>query len=82
MVAAETLAYVACGIVVGCAAGIPLNRFSFENMITPNWGSTWYMPWGALGVILLVMLLAALLAIRDPARRIREMSVIDTINTQ
>lgn len=82
MVAAETLTYVACGIVVGCAAGIPLNRFSFENMITPNWGDPWYMPWGALGVILLVMLLAAWLAIRNPARRIREMSVVDTISAQ
>lgn len=82
MVAAETLTYVACGIVVGCAAGIPLNRFSFENMVTPNWGDTWYLPWGALGVILLVMLLAAWLAIRSPARRIREMSVVDTISAQ
>ncbi|WP_164510243.1 ABC transporter permease [Agathobaculum sp. Marseille-P7918] len=82
MVAAETLTYVACGIVVGCAAGIPLNRFSFENMITPNWGNSWYMPWGALGVILLVMLLAAWLAICSPARRIREMSVVDTISAQ
>lgn len=82
MVAAETLTYVACGIVVGCAAGIPLNRFSFENMVTPNWGDPWYMPWGALGVILLVMLLATWLAIRSPARRIREMSVVDTISAQ
>lgn len=82
MVAAETLTYVACGIVVGCAAGIPLNRFSFENMVTPNWGDAWYLPWGALGVILLVMLLAALLAIRSPARRIRQMSVVDTISAQ
>lgn len=82
MVAAETLTYVACGIVMGCAAGIPLNRFSFENMVTPNWGDPWYMPWGALGVILLVMLLATWLAIRSPARRIREMSVVDTISAQ
>ena len=34
------------------------------------------------GVILLVMLIAALLAIRTPARRIREMSVIETISAQ
>lgn len=82
MVAAETLTYVCSGILVGCAVGLPLNRFSFENMVTPNWGNEWYMPWGALGVILLVMLTAALLAIRTPARRIREMSVIETISAQ
>lgn len=74
MVADETLTYVLSGMVVGFAVGIPLNRFSFENMVTPNWGNAWYMPWGALGVILLVMLVAAWLAIRSPARRIREMS--------
>ena len=82
MVAAETLTYVLSGMVVGCAVGIPLNRFSFENMVTPNWGNAWYMPWGALGVILLVILVAAWLAIRSPARRIREMSVVDTISEQ
>lgn len=76
MVAAETLTYVLSRMAVGFAVGIPLNRFCFENMVT------WYMPWGALGVILIVMLVAAWLAIRSPARRIREMSVVDTIIEQ
>lgn len=74
MVAAETLTYVLSRMAVGFAVGIPLNRFCFENMVTPNWGNAWHMPWGALGVILIVMLVAAWLAIRSPARRIREMS--------
>lgn len=82
MIAAETLTYVCSGILVGCAVGLPLNRFSFENMVTPNWGNAWYMPWGALGVILLVMLAAALLAIWSPAKRIRAMSIVDTISAQ
>lgn len=82
MVAAETLTYVCSGILVGCAVGLPLNRFSFENMVTPNWGNAWYMPWGALGVILLVMLAAALLAIWSPAKRIRAMSIVNTISAQ
>lgn len=82
MVAAETLTYVCSGILVGCTVGLPLNRFSFENMVTPNWGNAWYMPWGALGVILLVMLAAALLAIWSPAKRIRAMSIVDTISAQ
>lgn len=82
MVAAETLTYVVCGIVVGCAVGLPLNRFAFENMVTPNWGNAWYIPFGALGLILLIMLLAALLAIWSPAKRIRAMSIVDTISAQ
>ncbi|MGO5029807.1 ABC transporter permease [Candidatus Agathobaculum pullicola] len=82
MVAAEAMTYVCYGILVGCAVGLPLNRFSFENMVTPRWGSAWYMPWGALGVILMVMLLAAWLAIRSPSKRIRAMSIVDTIGAQ
>lgn len=82
MVSAETMTYVVCGMAVGCAVGLPLNRIIFENLVTTRWGEAWYVPFGALGTILLVMLFAALLAIRGPAKRIREMSIVDTVSAQ
>lgn len=38
MVAAETMTYVVCGIVVGCAVGLPLNWKIYNNLVTVRWG--------------------------------------------
>ena len=79
MVAAEACTYAAFGIGAGCAVGLPINRALFYNMVTSHWGDAWQVPGGALAVILLVMLLGVVLAIRGPARRIRGLSIVDTI---
>ena len=49
-------------------------------MITSRWGDEWQIPGTALAVILAVMALSAVLAVWGPARRIRNMSVVDTIS--
>lgn len=79
MVAAEGCTYAAFGILAGCAAGLPINRALFRSMITSHWGDAWQVPAGALAVILLVMLLGVAIAIRGPAKRLRALSIVDTI---
>lgn len=80
MVAAEAAAYGMWGVLIGCAAGLPLNWFCFDKMITFRWGTEWYFPVGPLCVIVAVVLGALMLAVYSPAKRIREMSVVDTIS--
>ncbi len=80
MVAAEAVTYVAWGILIGCAAGLLLNYKVYDLLITDRWGTPWYLPAGALAVIVAAVVLAAAAAVRGPAKRIREMSIVDTIS--
>ena len=80
MVAAEAATYVAWGILFGCAAGLFLNYEVYDILITGRWGTPWYFPAGALAVILAAVILAAVAAVHGPAKRIREMSIVDTIS--
>ena len=82
MVAAETLTCSLTGVLAGCAAGLPLNWLLYESLVTAQWGAAWYFPVIPLLVILAVTALSVLLAIYGPARRIRTMSVTETIGTQ
>ncbi len=80
MVAAEAVTYVAWGIAIGCAAGLSLNYKIYSILVTDRWGTPWYLPAGALAVIVAAVALAAAAAVRGPAKRIREMSIVDTIS--
>ena len=80
MVAAEAMTYGFCGILAGCAAGLPLNRFLFQRLVSFRWGDAWTLPVFALLVILSVVLLSVLLSILGPTRRIRNLVIVDTIN--
>ena len=80
MVAAEAVTYVAWGILIGCAAGLLLNYKVYELLVTSRWGTPWYLPAGALAVIVAAVVLAAAAAVRGPAKRIHEMSIVDTIS--
>ena len=80
MAAAEAVTYVAWGILIGCAAGLLLNYKVYDMLITDRWGTPWYLPAGALAVIVAAVVLAAAAAVRAPAKRIREMSIVDTIS--
>ncbi|MDE6185214.1 MAG: ABC transporter permease, partial [Lachnospiraceae bacterium] len=80
MVAAEAIAYGAMGVLIGCGAGVPLNWFCFEKLVTFRWGTEWYFPAGPLCVIVALVAAALALAIYGPAKRIRRMSVVDTIS--
>lgn len=81
MVAAEAATYGVCGIAVGLFGGIPVHRFLFETLITSKWGDSWKFPIVQTGIILTVLVFSIMLSVAGPARRIRKMSVTDTIGS-
>lgn len=81
MVAAEATTYGLCGGLMGCAAGIPANRLLFEQLVTARWGAAWAVPGAELDIILAVIALSLALALLSPLRRIRKMSVVETIGS-
>lgn len=81
MISAETLTYAFCGCLIGCAAGLPLSRFLYDYMITSHfYYFTWNVPVRLVMVILLFVLVSSAAAIYAPAKRIRNLSITDTIN--
>ncbi len=82
MVFAETLTYTVFGVVLGCLAGVPLNWFMFRTMVTNKWGEAWTVPAWEMAVIVLVMASSVCLAVLGPVRRIKGMTVVDTISRE
>ncbi len=81
MIAAEALTYAFAGCVVGCTAGLLLNKLIYDKLITSHFTYyTWSVPVQTLLIILLFVFLAAAAAIYAPAKRMRAMAVTDTIN--
>lgn len=82
MVKSETIMYSAVGSIVGCIVGLPLHKLLFEEMITSYWGDPWQIPLGALGMIVAIVIISSIFAVHGPAKRIYNMSIVDTINAQ
>lgn len=80
MVAAEAVAYGIWGVVIGCGLGLPLNRLCFEKLITFRWGTEWRFPLMQLCVMIAVIFCSLAFAVYSPAKRIRDLSVVDTIS--
>lgn len=80
MISAEVLTYALSGCVVGCVFGLLCSSFLYSHLITPYFGILWSVPVIRLGVIILIILAAAVAAIYTPSKRIRNMAVTDTIN--
>ena len=81
MIAAETLVYAVLGCIAGCAVGLPLSRFLYGYLITSHFGyNTWEMSYSLLAVIILFVFAASAAAVAVPYRRIKSMSVSETVN--
>lgn len=80
MVAAEAFTYATLGYVVGCAIGLPLSKFFYFYLVTKHFGDIWEIPVFLLGIILVVVFAATIVAIYTPSKRIRDMAVTDIIN--
>ena len=79
MIAAETLAYLVGGLVEGLLLGLPLHYYLYRQAITLRWGDAWRVPVMECLIIAVVMTVSAAAAMAGPVRRIREMSVVETI---
>lgn len=80
MVAAETLTYLVGGLAEGLLLGLPLHYYLYRWAITERWGDAWQVPLMECVVIAAVMIVSAAAAMTGPIRRIREMSVVETIS--
>ena len=81
MILAEAFTYAFWGCIVGCVIGLPLSKLLYGFLITEHFPyATWSLPVTSLIVILLFVILAAVVVAYAPARRIRSISVTETIN--
>ncbi|MEW8995517.1 ABC transporter permease [Clostridium sp.] len=81
MIAAEAFTYALSGCAVGCAVGLLISKLLYDNIITPHWNyATWSLPVIPIMIILLFVFVAAIAAVYAPSKRIRNISVTETIN--
>ncbi len=80
MIVAEASAYAITGIICGSVLGIICNKILFSKLITYHWGDAWSVPLVELGIIIVVVAIAVILAVRNPIRKMKETSIVDTIS--
>ena len=80
MLTAESLTYAISGCLAGCAAGIPLNAWAYQTIITNYFGTPWKLPVTELLIIFAVVLGSALIAVHTPAKQLSESPIVETIN--
>lgn len=81
MIIAEASTYAITGTICGSILGIVCNKILFSKLITYQWGDTWSVPLVELGIIIVVVAIAVILAVRNPIRKMKETSIVDTIST-
>ena len=80
MIIAEALTYAISGLAAGCGIGLVLSRSLHIMLLTRYFGIAWSLPVPFLCIIIVFDFTAAFLAVYAPSRRIRDMSITDTIN--
>ena len=82
MIRTEAITYAVIGSLTGCIIGLPIHKFLFEHMITNYWGELWNIPFLSILIILCLTMTSSIIAVYYPSKRIKNLSVIDTIHTQ
>lgn len=81
MIAVEAFIYALSGCIVGCAVGLSLSKLLYDILITNHWSyAIWSLPVTSLMIILLFVFAAAVAAVYAPSKRLRSISVAETIN--
>lgn len=80
MITAEAFTYALSGLAVGCGIGLPLSYFLYARLITRYFGTVWHPPVAMLCIVIVFVAACAAAAVYAPAKRIRNMSITDTIN--
>lgn len=81
MIFAESLTYAFWGFVIGCMIGLPFSKMLYNFLISTHFPyAVWNLPGRSLVVIFLFVSFAATLAAYAPAKRIRNITVTETIN--
>lgn len=82
MIVAEAFTYAITGTICGSVLGIVFNKILFSKLIAYRWGDAWRVPLVELGIIIVVVAIAVILAVRNPIRKMKEISIVDTISVQ
>ena len=81
MISAEAFTYAAAGCVTGCILGLLISKGLYDFLITAHFRyAVWSLPVLPLVIILLCVLAAAAAAVYGPARKLKRMSVTETIH--
>jgi len=80
MIFAEATTYAVTGTIFGSMIGLMVNKLLYTKMITSYWGEQWHMPLVEMATIIVIIIVSVIFAVRGPARRIRNMSIVDTIS--
>lgn len=81
MIAAEAATYALSGCAVGCAVGLPISKLLYDALITAYFSyAAWRLPVIPLIIILLFVFVAAVASVYAPIKRIRNLSVTQTLH--
>lgn len=80
MITSEAFTYALSGLAAGCGIGLPLSYFLYTRLITRYFGMMWRPPVAMLCISIVFVLACAAAAVYAPAKRLRNMSITDTIN--
>ncbi|MDC7289538.1 ABC transporter permease [Blautia schinkii] len=80
MITAEAMTYAFCGTFAGIAAGLLLHYLIYVKIIVTHFGGTWHIPFASIGIVLLLVTVSCIIAVKAPAKRIRNMAITETIN--
>lgn len=82
MIVSEAGTYAVNGIIWGCIIGLPVHWGIYVSLITNFWGTEWRIPFVPLGLIITIVFLTSLFAVRQPAKRLHKMSIVENISAQ
>ena len=80
MITAEAVTYAVWGVAVGSALGLLLHYFIYKKIIITHFGGGWSFPLVPMAVIIVLILISCVLAVYAPAKRMKNISVTETIN--
>lgn len=79
MIIAEAATYAITGCIIGTSLGLICNKVLFDLLINFKWGEPWTIPWGEIGIIVLIMIISVIWAVYRPLKELQKMSIVDTI---
>lgn len=82
IIIAEAGTYAINGVIWGCIIGLPMHWIIYVSLITNIWRTAWSVPFIPLILIIAIVLSASLLAVREPAKRLQRMSIVENISAQ
>ena len=79
MIVVETVCYAVTGGLLGTILGLFLNKMLYEFLVTNRWNDPWQLPITELFIILTIVIVAVILAIYNPVKKLRTMSIVETL---